>query len=148
MIRYNQIGTGIRNSIVKLDVMSASNTTEDLQGRTVDASDPQALRQAIEQAFNYRGDVTIARCNGESIEGYIFDRHTDKRNGELVLRIIPRNSDDRIVVPMADIAALSFTGKDTASGKSFETWIRKYAEKKLAGESASIESESLDGESH
>jgi hypothetical protein len=128
--------------------MSASHTTEDLHGRIVDASDPEILRQAIELAFNYRGDVTIARSSGESIEGYIFDRTTDKRSGEPVVRIIPRNSDERIVIPIAEIAAVSFSGKDTASGKSFETWIRKYAEKKLAGEKASIESESLDGDPH
>ena len=58
--------------------------------------------------------------------------------------MIPKNSDDRLAIPQSDIASLSFTGKDTASGKSFETWIKKYAEKKLAGEAANIESESLD----
>ena len=35
---------------------------------------------------------------------------------------------------MASIAALAFTGRDTAAGKSWEAWIKKYAEKKAAGE--------------
>ena len=32
-----------------------------------------------------------------------------------------------------------------AEGKTFENWVRRYAEKKLAGETASIESEELEG---
>ena len=31
--------------------------------------------------------------------------------------------------------ALAFTGRDTAAGKSWEAWMKKYAEKKAAGES-------------
>ena len=117
----------------------------DLHGHRADASNPDALREAIELAFNYRGDVTITRASdGSTVEGYIFDRRADRATGELIVRVIPRNSDDRVSIPLRDIATLHFSGKDTASGKSFETWIKKYAEKKLAGEKASIESESLD----
>jgi hypothetical protein len=119
----------------------------DLQGHVAHASNPEALREAIELAFNYRGDVTIIRTSdGSTVEGYIFDRRTDRATGDMVVRIMPRGSDERINVPFSDIATLHFSGKDTASGKSFETWIKKYAEKKVAGEKASIESESLDEE--
>lgn len=118
---------------------------EVLQGFVVDGSDPEPLRHAIELAFNYRGDVTITRkSTGESIEGYIFDRHVEKASSEIILRLIPRDSDERVTIAQSDIASLKFTGKDTASGKSFENWIRKYAQKKLAGEAASIESDSLE----
>jgi hypothetical protein len=117
----------------------------ELQGHRADASHPDALREAIELAFNYRGDVTITRASdGLPVEGYIFDRRTDRATGELIIRVIPRSSDERVAIRFSDIATLHFSGKDTASGKSFETWIRKYAEKKLAGEKANIESESLD----
>jgi hypothetical protein len=34
----------------------------------------------------------------------------------------------------ADIKALKFSGKDTAAGKSFESWVAKYWAKKAAGE--------------
>ena len=44
-----------------------------------------------------------------------------------------------------DVAALAFTGKDTAAGKSFEAWVKKYNEKKAAGETnIGIEAEPLD----
>lgn len=120
-------------------------SSSDLQGHVAQASSPESLREAIELAFNYRGDVTITRASdGSTVEGYIFDRRVDRATGDLQVRVMPRNSDERVNVPFKDIATLHFSGKDTASGKSFETWIRKYAEKKLAGEKASIESESLD----
>ena len=126
---------------------SKVETPADLHGHRADASNPEALREAIELAFNYRGDVTIVRASdGSSIEGYIFDRRADRATGDLILRVIPKTSDERVAIPFSDIAILHFSGKDTASGKSFETWIKKYAEKKLAGEKASIESESLDDE--
>ena len=119
---------------------------ENLHGQTFTADDPQVLRSAIESAFHYRGDVTIIRRpRGERLEGYLFDRRED-RGGELIVRLIPKDSDTRVTIPFSEIASLAFTGKDTASGKSFENWVRKYAEKKLAGETANIESESLDEE--
>jgi hypothetical protein len=121
------------------------STSEDLHGLTVDATDPDRLREALETAFNYRGDVTITRrSTGQAIEGYVFDRQIDQAHHELIVRLIPKNSDERLAIPFSDIAQVSFSGKDAASGKSFETWIRKYAEKKLAGEKASIESEPLE----
>jgi hypothetical protein len=115
------------------------------QGIVVDATEPEQLRKAIALALDYRGDVTITRrSSGESIEGYIFDRTDGPTPIEAAIRIIPRNRDERITVRCDDIARIQFTGRDTAAGKSFETWMKKYVAKKLAGEQASIESEPLD----
>ncbi len=48
-------------------------------------------------------------------------------------------------VAYADIAALAFTGRDTAAGKTFEAWVAKYWAKKAAGEkNIQIEPEKLD----
>lgn len=121
---------------------TAAVVPDNLQNYSVEASNTEALREAIELAFNYRGDVTVVRkSNGESLEGYLFDRRFDHHPQ---IRIIPKDSETRLTIPLDDIAQLTFTGKDTASGKTFENWIRKYAQKKLAGESASIESEPLE----
>jgi hypothetical protein len=49
-----------------------------------------------------------------------------------------------VSVQYSDIAALAFSGRDTAAGKSWEAWVRKYWEKKAAGESPAIEPEQLD----
>ena len=39
-----------------------------------------------------------------------------------------------MTIPYDQIAALVFTGRDTAAGRSWETWMKKYQEKKAAGE--------------
>ena len=115
------------------------------QGIVVDGSDPEQLRTAIDLALDYRGDVTITRrSTGEAIEGYLFDRAGGPAPQDSTIRIIPSDRDERITISFDDIARIDFTGKDTAAGKSFETWMKKYVEKKLAGEQASIESEPLD----
>jgi hypothetical protein len=125
--------------------MPAAHVPEDLKGFVAHAREPDLLRRAIELAFDYRGDVTITRqSDAAKIEGYLFDRRTDQASGELIVRLIVKDADERVSVPLSDIAAIAFTGRDTASGKSFENWIRKYAQKKLAGEAANIESEPLD----
>jgi hypothetical protein len=38
------------------------------------------------------------------------------------------------MIAYSDIAALAFTGRDAAAGKSWEAWVKKYEEKKAAGE--------------
>ena len=103
------------------------------------------LRDALEKAFDYRGDVTITRKDGSRVEGYIFDRRNGATLADSVVRIIPQNSPQKISIPYSDIAALAFTGRDTAAGKSWEAWVRKYWEKKAAGEKGiALEPEKLE----
>ena len=92
------------------------------------------LREALEQAFDYRGDVTITRKDGSRVEGYIFDRRSGPTLAECSVRILPQNSPQKIAIPYSDIAALAFSGRDMAAGKSWEAWVRSYWEKKAAGE--------------
>ena len=115
-----------------------------LQGLVASRDDERALLEALERAFDYRGDCTILRTDGSRITGYIFDRRRGDSLGASCVRLLTAGSDEPVVVPYSDIDRLEFTGKDTAHGKSFETWVTRYIEKKLAGESASIESEPLD----
>jgi hypothetical protein len=92
------------------------------------------VRQALEKAFDYRGDVTITRKDGSKLEGYIFDRRTGKTLADSAVRLFPKDADQKISIPYSEIAALAFSGRDTAAGKSFEAWVRRYWEKKAAGE--------------
>lgn len=105
----------------------------------------EELREALEKAFDYRGDVTITRQDGSRVEGYIFDRRSGSTLETSVVRLIPQNCDEKISIAYSDIAALAFTGRDTAAGKSWEAWVRKYWERKAAGEKGiGIQAESLD----
>jgi len=109
------------------------------------SGEPEDLRAALERAFDYRGDVTITRKNGETVEGYIFDRRTGKSLEESFVRLFPKQSPDKVSIAYSDIASLELTGRDTAAGKSWAAWVKKYLEKKAAGETQiEIKPESLD----
>ena len=107
---------------------------EQLEGCIPELASEDEIREALEKAFDYRGDVTITRKDGSKVEGYIFDRRTGKTLLDSTVRLFPKESNTKISIPYADIAALAFTGRDTAAGKSFEAWTRKYWEKRTAGE--------------
>jgi len=107
---------------------------EQLEGWIPALASEEELRLALEKAFDYRGDITITRKDGSKIEGYLFDRRSAATLKDSIVRLYPRNSEEKIAVAYADIAALAFTGRDTAAGRSWEAWMRKYAEKRAAGE--------------
>lgn len=110
---------------------------ENLQGMVWDAASEEALRAGLEKAFDYRGDVTITKTDGSKIEGYIFDRRPGKTLQDSFVRVIPATKSaplTKISVAYSEIAGLAFTGRDTAAGKSWEAWVKKYLEKKAAGE--------------
>jgi len=118
---------------------------EQIEGWIPELASEEDLRQALEKAFDYRGDVTITRKDGTRVEGYVFDRRRGATLQESVVRVIPQNSPQKISIPYSDIAALAFTGRDTAAGKSWEAWVRKYWEKKAAGEKGiALEPEALE----
>ncbi|HET8827602.1 MAG TPA: hypothetical protein VFM77_20850 [Terriglobales bacterium] len=107
---------------------------ENLEGWIPQLASDEEVRLALEKAFDYRGDITITVKNGEKVEGYIFDRRTGKTLADSAVRLYPKNGNEKISIPYAEIAALAFTGKDTAAGKSWEAWMQRYREKKAAGE--------------
>ena len=107
---------------------------EQLEGWIPQLASDEEIRVALEKAFDYRGDVTITRKDGTKIEGYLFDRRTGPTLKDSLVRLYPKTSTEKVSISYADIAALAFTGRDTAAGKSWEAWMKKYNEKKAAGE--------------
>ena len=108
---------------------------ENLEGWIPQLAGEQEIHAALEKAFDYRGDITVTLKSGEKIEGYIFDRRAGKSLADSVVRLYPKSGNEKLSIRYADVAALAFTGKDTAAGKSWEAWMKKYREKKAAGES-------------
>ncbi|MDY7110296.1 MAG: hypothetical protein SYC29_16830 [Planctomycetota bacterium] len=124
---------------------AASPGTPPRRGLRFDDSDPPRLRAAIHAAVEYRGDVTITRhSTGLTIAGFVFDCSAADDDGSALVRLLPADGGARIAVPLDDITALDFTGADAAEGKSFHAWVKKYIEKKRAGEPANIEAAPLD----
>jgi hypothetical protein len=118
---------------------------ETLQGWIPELANEEELREALEKAFDYRGDISITRKDGSKVEGYIFDRVMGKNLADSFVRLLPKDSNQRVKIAYGEIASLAFTGRDTAAGKSWEAWVKKYWEKreKAAG-GLSLEPESLD----
>ena len=118
---------------------------ETVEGWVPELATEHELRDALEKAFDYRGDVTVTTKDGKKIEGYIFDRAAGPTLATSFVRILPKDSNQRQKIAYADIAALAFSGRDPAAGKSWEAWVRKYWEKKATGEGgASLQPESLE----
>lgn len=115
-----------------------------LQGLVASRDDERALIDALEKAFDYRGDVTIQRTDGSRVEGYIFDRRRADTLAASIVRLMRADSGEKVAIPFSAIERLEFSGRDMAHGKTFENWVKRYVEKKRAGQTASIESETLD----
>jgi hypothetical protein len=139
----------LRNTSADDVEVIAGRERENLEGWIPELASDAEVREALEKAFDYRGDVTVTRKDGTSIEGYLYDRRTEPTLEASLIRIIPTPKPgvpvERVMVSYADIAALQFSGRDTAAGKTFDAWIKKYWEKKAAGETnIQIEPEKLD----
>jgi hypothetical protein len=122
----------------------ATGGGESLSGWVPDLVDKKELFHVLDQAFDYRGDITVTLRDGKAIEGYVFDRRKGQGLDDSVIRMVPNGQDERVEVLYEDIVRLEFSDKDPAAGKSWETWVKNYVKKKLAGEKASIESEELE----
>jgi len=125
--------------------VAAGREREQLEGWVPELAGEAEVREALEKAFDYRGDITITRKDGSKVEGYLFDRRTGATLAASFVRIIPTGQPAKLNVAYSDIAALAFSGRDTAAGKTFDAWVKKYWEKKAAGEkNIQIEPEKLD----
>jgi hypothetical protein len=116
---------------------------EELQGWIPELATPEEVRVALEKAFHYRGDITITRKDGSSVEGYLFDRRTAATLEDSAVRVL-KPSGEKLSISYAEIARLVFSGRDTASGKSWEAWVNKYLQSKASGEKFGIEPEALE----
>lgn len=116
----------------------------DLHGWIPELASPEELRESLEKAFDYRGDITLTVRDGRVIQGYVYDRRLGATLEQSLVRILPSNGSPRVSIPFSEVTRLVFSGRDTAAGRSWEAWVRKYWEKRAQGEQASIDSEPLD----
>ena len=107
---------------------------EKLEGWVPELANEEDLRQALEKAFDYRGDVSLTLKSGERVEAYIFNRQTGSTLSDSFVQYFTPSAPEKCKVSYAEIARLEFTGKDRAAGKHWEDWVKAYNEKKAAGE--------------
>ena len=118
---------------------------ENLEGWVPDLASEADLNEALEKAFDYRGHITLTFKSGEKVEAYIFNRTSGLSLADSSIQYFASNAPDKKKAAYADIARIEFTGKDRAAGKHWEAWLKKYAEKKAAGETnIALHPEALD----
>ncbi len=94
-----------------------------LEGRVFRPESLGELGEAIELAFDYRGDITVELKSGDRVTGYLFNRTAT--GTQPTIELFPSTSSGTMTIPYSEIAAIAFTGEDTATGKSWEAWIAK-----------------------
>lgn len=107
---------------------------EKLEGWVPALASEGDLRDALEKAFDYRGDVTLTLKSGERIEAFIFNRRTGATLTDSYVQYYTPSAPEKRKVSYAEIARLEFSGKDRAAGKHWEDWVKAYNERKAAGE--------------
>ncbi|HEY9127974.1 MAG TPA: hypothetical protein VIM62_12640 [Acidobacteriaceae bacterium] len=117
----------------KLEVVDG-RAHENLEGWVPQLASEDDLRTALEKAFDYRGDITLTLKSGERVEAFVFNRRTGSSLTDSYVQYYEPKSPDKKKASYAEIARIEFTGKDRAAGKHWEDWLKKYAEKKAAGE--------------
>src|ERR1043165_1886753 len=80
---------------------------ENLEGWIPTTATEAELRAALEKAFDYRGDVMITKKDGSKVEGYIFDRRTGASLADSVVRLFPKDRDEKISIRYDEIGGLA-----------------------------------------
>ena len=86
--------------------------------------------EAIDKAFDYRGDVTLQLSTGDTSEGYMSNR--DATAATPVVEIYVKNVEEPRTIPYVDIKSIAFSGRDPASGKSWQAWVSKKESERVA----------------
>ncbi|HKF47102.1 MAG TPA: hypothetical protein VKB38_07065 [Terracidiphilus sp.] len=125
-----------RYSLEQIEALELAPGTEheQLEGSVPSLASDEEVRQALEKAFDYRGDVTITTKAGQKIEAYIFNRQSGSTLADSSIQYFAPNSAAKQSLSYAEIARLEFSGKDRAAGKHWEDWVKAYNERKAAGE--------------
>jgi hypothetical protein len=62
---------------------------EQLEGWIPSLASEEDVRQALEKAFDYRGDVTLTLKDGRVVHGYVFDRRAGTSLQDSAVRVMP-----------------------------------------------------------
>jgi hypothetical protein len=122
---------------------NGTGSLEAAQGLSLVLSDVDDPLCALEIARDYRGDTTIFLKDGTSVSGFAFDVRNEESDTPALRVDLPKGG-GRTTITSDQIDRIDLDGRDPAAGKTWENWVRRYAEKRLAGEVASIESAPLD----
>lgn len=78
------------------------------------------IEKQIEAAYDFRGHVTVKFRNGETVEGFIFNREysNPKLSEDNFIELFLKGSGERKKYSIPDVLSVKLSGKDYASGDS------------------------------
>ncbi len=103
---------------------SPEGIPQSLEGRELHPSTADELKEAMTSIVDYRGDVTLILKSGNHVVGYAFDR--EERMGVLCVRMYVQGQVEAQKVKYQDVEKIVFSGEDTAFGRSWEDWAKKW----------------------
>ncbi|MBI3269365.1 MAG: hypothetical protein HYZ53_10125 [Planctomycetes bacterium] len=95
-----------------------------LEGWSPELPDAMAKAEAIDRAFDYRGDVTLTLADGTVLECYVFNRNA--KASPPFVQVYPKDDAAARTIPYDQVVGVRFSGRDPASGASWESWLRNY----------------------
>ena len=74
------------------------------------------LEKQVEAAYDYRGYVTVKFKNGETLEGFVFNREfsNPKLKEDPFIEMFPKDKDERKRYPISAIQSIELTGENCA----------------------------------
>ena len=94
-----------------------ANQRQHLEGWIPELAQPEDIQQALEKAFDFRGDISITQRDGSVVNGYVFDRRTGQTLADSFVRIMPAGSAEKRSIVYSDIARIVFDRRDPPRGR-------------------------------
>jgi hypothetical protein len=94
-----------------------------LEGWAPEPATAEDLARVVDLAFDYRGDVTLVLRDGGERVGYLFNR--DGCIAEPFVEILEPAGAQPVRIRYSELRTIHFSGKDTASGKSYAAWLER-----------------------
>ncbi|MEO0453134.1 MAG: hypothetical protein AAFY98_03220 [Verrucomicrobiota bacterium] len=126
----------------KSDHDTLSHGKSEYEGKHFHFENPEERAQILREAFDYRGDVTLSFTDGSTIEGFVHNVNQAANTVTLFAKLSKRESENK-EVSLDQITGLSFSGEDTAFGKSWDDWVTK-SEAQRAREADRLRSQSIE----
>jgi len=89
------------------------------------------LKKQIESAFHYRGHVTVTFTDGQSVDGYLYNREyaNPKTPEDHFIDVFLKGSGNPARYKISTVQSVALTGADEAAGKSYQDWMKKQDKK-------------------
>jgi len=85
---------------------------ESPQGEQIELTTDEQVYEAMDQAFDYRGNITIEHSDGERVVGYVFDRQQRETLSDSIIRIIPEEDKENVELRYDQVERIQFSGED------------------------------------